>query len=67
MYHMMLKRPKEAADLMIPKAEVNVPQMGNMRVPDEGKELRLVERKVEPRVKKLMGTVVQEKQGGPSL
>ena len=67
MYQTMLKRPREAAEITIPKAVQDIPQMGNMRPSSEAGVKIMAEAPTVKLQKKLMGTIVEEKQGGPSL
>ena len=67
MYQTMLKRPREAAEITIPKAVQDVPQMGNMRPSGDSGVKIMAEAPTVKLQKKLMGTIVEEKQGGPSL
>jgi hypothetical protein len=67
MYHMMLNRPKEAAEVTIPHKVHEVPQMGNMK-PSESSEVKVIGKPAEARPpKKLQGTYVDEKPSGGSL
>jgi len=67
MYQQMLKRPKETAEITIPKAVQDVPQMGSMRPPKEGDVKITAEPPTVKLQKKLMGTIVEEKQGRDNL
>jgi hypothetical protein len=67
MYQTMLKRPKEAAEVTIPKAVQDVPQMGSMRSPRETDVKITAEPPTVKLQKKLMGTIVEDRQGGPSI
>ena len=68
MYQTMLKRPKEAAEVTIPKAVQDVPQMGSMRPSLKEADLKITTEAPTVKLqKKLMGTIVEERQGGPSI
>lgn len=60
MYKAISTRPRDAAgELTLPHAVTDVPQMGNMT--ERPSPVKIIETPVAPtRVKKLMGTVVQE-------